>query len=362
MLKALSNWESAHRHLPYSYHSWHEIFGEKLGDFIGWILNYSGNNVTSVESDGNVYELKLWEKDYVYGFDSFAQCGREFPLSDVLELELDKEAFAREIAKAVGFERVQVEKLSDLGVYYLGAIALKSTFRVFLCYDLFHAEYALEKLMTDDGKTPIVYCFSERCLSNELRKMVDVRRGKIFKIGEHFTFGYRKLKPIRTLSEIFAYRGKVIDGSDTHTTWQGELPDIESRIWGNVTIVPDGTFFVKITYGTKEPKDERFSNIPEFRIGNPPDYKESALWKFFLSTLHEEGIPFDGRENSSDRANRKKLTVVLKRYFDISKPPYSLNSGRLYPNFNTKKLKTTDSYKIRYDKRRVSFDENYHSR
>lgn len=74
---------------------------------------------------------------------------------------------------------------------------------------MFHAECALEKLMTNDGKIRIVYCFSERCLSNELHQMFDVRRGKIFNIGEHFSFEYQKLKPIRTLSEIFVYRGKV---------------------------------------------------------------------------------------------------------------------------------------------------------
>lgn len=85
--------------------------------------------------------------------------------------------------------------------------------------------------------------------------------------------------------------GKFFDGSGTHTYWQSKFPEIESRIWGNVTIVPDGKSFVKITYGTKGTKDETFSNISEFEIGNPPYYKEYALWKFFLSILHAERIP-----------------------------------------------------------------------
>lgn len=357
MLKALSNWELARKHLPFSYHSWHEIFGANLEGFIGWILSYSGKKVQSIESDGKLYELKLLENDRAYGFDVFEQCEKEFSPTDILELELDEEAFAREIAKAVGFERVQIEKLPRLRIYYLGSMALKSTFRIFLCYDFFLAEYVLEKHLME-GCIPIVYCFSERCLSNELRSTIERKRGKIFKIDEHFTFGHRKLKAIRTLSEIFAYRGKVLDGSDTHTTWQGKFPTLEGRLWKNVTIVPDGNLFVKITYGTKGTRDEGFSNIPEFRIGNPPNYKESALWKFFISTLREEGIPFDGRENSSDRANRKKLSKVLKAYFEISEPPYSLRDGILYPNFKTEKLR--DTHKIRYDKRRVSLNENYH--
>lgn len=126
-----------------------------------------------------------------------------------------------------------------------------------------------------------------------------------------------------------------------------------------VSIFPDGNEYVKVSYANQGEYSLCFRDIEAFRIGHPPTYKASALWKFFQSTLFQDGSAFNANNNSSDSKNRKILTQLLKHYFRIQKPPYRAANGILFPQFNTLKSDKNKT-RIRHDARRISFDERYH--
>ncbi len=209
-----------------------------------------------------------------------------------------------------------------------------------------------------EGKIPVVYCFSEHNLSSTFRKLIEDARGKILLIKDYFEIKSRTLKNLKPIEKIFAYRGTLRGEGDAHSAYKLPLPDISDRRWGNVYIESDGNEYVKIKYAQNQTYDIRFSDIKEFRKGIPPHYKPNRYWEFFISTLFKEGVDFDPDTNSSDTKNRKEITKVLKRYFGIEKPPYTIANGRLYPMFRVKDVKTSERRKMRFDKNRISLNEH----
>ena len=269
-MKDLLNWFERHKSFPYSNFVWTQLLGTKKK----WLIAHNilcfeqGATVNEICWDGEDFNVEFIDgKWYAIGED------REIELSpkDVLKLELNKRGFAEEIAHLLGNSTVSESPYSD-GIFFLGTLATKTEFRVFLAFNGYKSTPAISEWCGRDK--PLVIALNS--VKGDTQDFVSRHQGECISFEDCVELGANGFELTGKLKKILELP-KAKKSKDGYYSWKALIgSEPEFRTLAKLHIEFQNASEILIKFG-KDTICVRYDDVSIFRSDTTKEINEN--WK-----------------------------------------------------------------------------------
>ncbi len=326
-MRSFLKWYRQNKSLPYSNYLWSRLLGESKKKWLitHQCLCFANGETVNEFSDGNEeFQLRnVCGHWYAIG----EECEFELTSKDVLKLELNRRGFAEAISHCLNPNNTVSNSPYSDGVFYLGTIAARADFRVFLLFDSYKAVIAMSDWY--GGQKPLVIALGN--ITGDVQDFVSKHQGECISFEDCISLAENGFKVIGKWKKLIE-QPRIMRRKDGYYSWKsavGREPEIRTLAKLSMEFINANEVLIKFGEDSM-----RFSycDVSIFRNDNTKEV--NSYWKI-LYKLANNRLHLNDSDENTIRVSLKRLNKDFREFFNMSKSQTALSykDGNIIVNF-----------------------------